>query len=77
MKSYSSESNWFEYKKDITVNNKLNIFVHGEILTDDLMECGYDYDTPFNVRIRTIAYEGHIYYYKTVDGEVMEFKELI
>lgn len=49
---------------------------YGEILTDDI---GFgepkgictDY-----IRIRTISYDNRIFYHKTVNGEVVEFKEL-
>lgn len=54
------------------INKKANdddLLWYGEILTDDCYEhrC---------VRIRTIAYNGRVYYHKMINGEVIEIKEL-
>lgn len=48
---------------------------YGEILTDDNFteELCVSED---NFRVRTIAYNGKIYYHKMVNGEIIEFKEL-
>lgn len=43
---------------------------HGEIITDDEMFT----DTRQYVRIRLIACDGELYYYKTVSGEAVEWK---
>lgn len=50
---------------------------YGNILTDDI-----NFGTPKGictncVRIRTISYDNRIFYHKMVNGEVVEFKELI
>lgn len=76
MKEYENGTKWWDYEKEITVSNETDVLRYGEYLTDDQMECGYDCDSPFYVRIRTIKYEDKLYYHKMVDGEVVEFKEL-
>lgn len=49
--------------------------LYGTILTDDnlINTCKDEGDY---VRIRIIACEGVIYYHKTIDGEIMEFKKV-
>ena len=49
---------------------------YGEILTDDIFDLGSDWKN-YDVRVRTIRYESHIFYHKMVNGEVVEFKELM
>ena len=63
------------WKKLVTPDDVLR---YGEILTDDefaeqdnLSLC-YKYS-----RIRTIRYDNRIFYHKMVNGEVVEFKELM
>ena len=46
---------------------------YGEVLTDDTSLINYECNC---LRVRTIRYEGRIFYHKMVDGEVVEFKEL-
>ena len=76
MKEYTNDFEWKRYPKSISPL-EADALRYGTYLTDDQMECGYDCDSPFYVRIRTIKYEGKLYYHKMVDGEVVEFKELI
>lgn len=48
---------------------------YGEVLTDDMnYVCKAEGD--LDIRIRTIRYDSRIFYYKMVNGEVVEFKEL-
>lgn len=49
--------------------------LYGTILTDDnlIHICKDEGDY---VRIRIIACEGVIYYHKTIDGEIVEFKKV-
>lgn len=51
---------------------------YGEILTDDMFgeRITTDYKTHYT-RIRTIAHNNHVYYHKTINGEVVEVKELM
>lgn len=61
-------------KKMIVADEALR---YGEILTDDnLYAMSFCPKKENNVRIRTIRYEYHVFYYKMVNGEVVEFKEL-
>lgn len=62
----------FEWKKLVTPDESLR---YGEILTDDIFDLGSDWKN-YDVRIRTIRYESHIFYHKMENGEVVEFKEL-
>ena len=49
---------------------------YGEILTDDMnYVCRAEGD--LDTRIRTIRYNNRIFYHKMVNGEVVEFKELV
>lgn len=59
------------------VNNEQDLLRYGEYLTDDeLMEkFGWERIAKFT-RIRTIKYEGKIYYHKMVNGDCIECKEL-
>ena len=66
------ESYCSEWEKTITEKDALR---YGEILTDDIFDLGSDWKN-YDVRIRTIRYESHIFYHKMVNGEVVEFKEL-
>lgn len=52
---------------------------YGEILTDDdlLVQTGNTDDGYEWIRIRTIAYNNHIYYHKMVEGKVIEVNELM
>lgn len=56
---------------------------YGEVLTDDEFVCDILDSTGFQIvetnyyRIRTISYNNRIFYHKMVNGEVIEFKELI
>ena len=59
-------------KKLVTPDDVLR---YGEILTDDIYDLGSDWNN-YDVRIRTIRYESHIFYHKTINGETIEFKEL-
>lgn len=52
-----------------------DILHYGTILADDELFDRCD-DVAAEVRIRTISYEGSIYYIKMVNGEVEELKEL-
>lgn len=58
-----------------------DILRYGEYLTDDQLTNIKSYSNktvPVDfVRIRIIKYENKIYYHKMVNGEVIEFKELI
>lgn len=62
------------------INKKANdddLLWYGKILTDD----GDLYDiewceTNNSYRIRTIAYNGRVYYHKMINGKVIEIKEL-
>lgn len=59
-------------KKLVTPDDALR---YGDVLTDDIFDLGSDWKN-YDVRIRTIRYESHIFYHKMVNGEVIEFKEL-
>lgn len=49
----------------------------GKILTNDGDLYDIEWCEPNNsYRIRTIAYNGHVYYHKMINGEVIEIKEL-
>lgn len=56
---------------------------YGEVLTDDEFEYelldsnGFQIAKTDYYRIRTIRYESRIFYHKMVNGEVVEFKELM
>lgn len=60
------------WKKLVTPDDALR---YGEVLTDDIFDLGSDWKN-YDVRIRTIHYESHIFYHKMVNDEVVEFKEL-
>jgi|SRR5699024_2538440 len=49
---------------------------YGEVLTDDRL-CYVRTGPMVNIRIRTISYDNRIFYHKMINGEVVEFKELI
>lgn len=55
---------------------------YGKVLTDDLFEkkiiddSGWDLIKIDYIRIRTIIYDNCIFYYKTINEEPVEFKEL-
>lgn len=54
-----------------------NLLRYGEILTDDGDLYDIEWCEPNNsYRLRTIAYNGHVYYHKMINGEVIEIKEL-
>lgn len=59
------------------VNNMLRFEVlrYGMVLTDDEFFGFYD-SMSVEVRIRTVFYEGNIYYIKMVNGEIEELKKL-
>lgn len=61
-----------------TLNDLLK---YGKILTDDefveLEGGSIVQNTCFFTRIRTIKYEGHVYYHKMIDGEIAVIKELM
>ena len=57
------------WKKLVTPHETLR---YGEVVTDDR----YDLDVSWHYRIRTIRYDGRIFYHKMVNGEVVKFKEL-
>lgn len=60
------------WKKLVTPDDALR---YGEVLTDDMnYVCSPNGD--LGIRIRTIRYDGRIFYYKMLNGEVVEFKEL-
>ena len=65
------------WKKLVTEDEALR---YGEVLTDDMVfgkpqgTSVLDIDW---IRIRTILYESCIFYHKMVNGEVVEFKELM
>lgn len=59
-------------KKLVTPDNALR---YGDVLTDDIFDLGSDWKN-YDVRIRTIRYESHIFYHKMENDEVTEFKEL-
>lgn len=50
---------------------------YGEVLTDDMVFGELKGICTDYVRIRTILYESRIFYHKMVNGEVVEFKELV
>ena len=62
-------------RADIVIKD--HIFKEGNILTDDEYELEPMWGDGNWLRIRTIEYDGHIYYHKMIDGKVVEFKELI
>ena len=49
-----------------------DVLRYGEIINDE----SYVLYSGQNVRIRIISYNDHIYYHKTVDGEVVDFKPI-
>lgn len=65
-----------DWRKVVTPDEALR---YGEVLTDDMVfgqpkgKSVLDMDW---IRIRTIRYESRIFYYRMVNGEVVEFKEL-
>lgn len=64
------------WKKLVTPDEALR---YGEVLTDDELHYelkGHVAICPIHKRIRTISYDNRIFYYKMVNGEVVEFKEL-
>ena len=65
---------------------KDDVLRYGVILTDDNLYCGlqncelqteHDFKNYKYVRIRTISYDNRIFYYKMVNGEIIDFKELM
>lgn len=51
---------------------------YGEYLTDDEFVLRDTKERHLCVkRIRTIKYEGHVYYHKMLNGDVVEFKRLL
>lgn len=58
-----------------------DVLRYGVVLTDDELYCettGADWFSDYvYIRIRTIAYDNRIFYHKMVNGEVVEFKELM
>lgn len=68
------------WKKFVAADESLR---YGEVLTDDMFEkriiddSGWDLIRTDYVRIRTISYDNRIFYHKMVNGEVVEFKELM
>lgn len=64
------ESLCLEWDKVVTPDDTLR---YGEVLTDDT----YTLDMIWHYRIRTISYDNRIFYHKMVNGEVVEFKELM
>lgn len=56
------------WKELVTKDDALR---YGEVLTDDR------YYNGSSCRIRTICYDNRIFYHKMVNGEVVEFKELM
>lgn len=54
------------------VLEKGNILVDDEFAELDRLSLCYKYS-----RVRIIKYESHIYYHKKINGEVVEFRELI
>lgn len=61
----------FDWQKVIMPDEALR---YGEVLTDDMYYV--DGLNGGNHRIRTISYDNRIFYHKTLNGEVVEFKEL-
>ena len=61
------------WKKLVTPDESLR---YGEVLTDEEIHC-FPNGKEGWVRIRTIRYESRIFYHKMVNGEVVEFKELM
>ena len=65
------------WKKLVTPDDALR---YGEVLTNDESYCdmpGADWFSDYGyIRIRTIRYDGRIFYHKMVNGEVVKFKEL-
>lgn len=57
--------------------NEQDVLRYGEYLTDEQIKCVSNDGSTFYVRIRVIDYNNELYYHKMVDGEVVEFKELI
>ncbi len=54
------------------------IIRYGDILTDDKFIASETWmGLRFNIRIRTVEWEGVIYYHKMINGEVIECKELM
>lgn len=49
---------------------------YGEVLTDEQIHC-FPRGRVGWVRIRTISYDNRIFYYKMVNGEIIDFKELM
>lgn len=65
------------WKKLVTPDESLR---YGEVLTDDELHYelkGHVTICPIHKRIRTIRYDNRIFYHKMVNGEVVEFKELM
>lgn len=65
------ESYCIKWHKVVTNEEALR---YGKILTDDEF---VEHEIVYRpIRIRTISYDKRIFYYKMVNGEVVEFKEL-
>ena len=54
------------------------ILRYGNVLTDDKFIASEIWQgLRFSLRIRTIEWEGTVYYHKMIDGEVVEVKEIV
>ena len=54
------------------------VLKYGKYLVDEwFTTCETNTTIIHNIWIRIVKYDGHIYYSKEVDGESIEFKELI
>lgn len=66
------------WKKLVTSDDVLR---YGVILTNENLYCELQTEHDFKnykyVRIRTISYDNRIFYYKMVNGEIIDFKELM
>lgn len=63
------------WKKLVTSDDVLR---YGDVLTDDnLYTIEFCPKKENYTRIRTISYDNRIFYHKMVNGEVVEFKELV
>lgn len=65
-----------DWRKVVT---PVDVLRYGEVLTDDELHYelkGHVTICPIHKRIRTIRYESRIFYYRMINGEVVEFKEL-
>ena len=77
---YKIKDNWgefwdycFGWEKKI---NSDDVLKYGEELTYDCFNENNPRECNVFTEIRTIRYEGNIFYHKTVDYETVEFKEL-